>query len=325
MFTDIPTDKDYRNSAIECLIQAYDNIWSIDNSLNNDTPREEIWDYHQIVLRTGIVLIHQGVEGLMKAEVCKVSPLLLIDKKRSEWKTLPDSADESFSNAYTIAGDDLLRTFFACITPGSVPRDFLAHYEEVRTKRNKIAHGVSNDQLTPEYVLTLVLSSFTYLIGKDSFWASVLEKFYQHPGHEHDDFDLELEEMMQYNRMDHLHLFLKEAELKSHFSVDITARPYLCPDCTEKGEVTTKDGMTHPESKWAFLNPNLPDANNLSCIVCQMDFEVIREDCGYNGCKGNVKYLLEEADGSTEFKDIWVCLTCWHEEEKKSKDENLAG
>lgn len=316
MFTDIPTEEDYRNAAVECLIQAYDNIWNIDNTLNNETPREEIWSYHQIVLRTGIVLVHQGIEGLMKAEICKVSPLLLVDKKRSEWKTLPDSPNESFSDVYTIGGDDLLKTFFACIPPNSIPREFHNHYEEVRTKRNKIAHGVGSDQLSPEYVLNLTLWSFTYLMGKDSFWASVLEKFYRHPGHEYDDTDVEFDEMTQYNRMDHLKLFLGEAGLKHHFTVDITARPYLCPDCTENGEEITRKGMTHPESKWAFLNPNLPTSDNISCIVCQNSFDVVREDCGHNGCKGNVKYLIEEGGELDGAKNTWICLACWHEEEK---------
>lgn len=64
---------------------------------------------------TAVVLIHQGLEGLMKSEICKKTPLLLIDRKRSDWKTLPDSTDGSFSEMNTIGGDDLLRTFYACV------------------------------------------------------------------------------------------------------------------------------------------------------------------------------------------------------------------
>lgn len=84
MIKDIPNSDEYKDVAIECLIQAYNNIYNVDNTLNNETPREEIWEYNQIVLRTAIVLIHQGLEGLMKSEICKKTPLLLIDRKRSD-------------------------------------------------------------------------------------------------------------------------------------------------------------------------------------------------------------------------------------------------
>lgn len=314
MIKDIPNSDEYKDAAIECLIQAYNNIYNVDNTLNNETPREEIWEYNQIVLRTAIVLIHQGLEGLMKSEICKKTPLLLIDRKRSDWKTLPDSADESFSEMNTIGGDDLLRTFFACVNTKKINTDFLSHYEEIRIKRNKIVHGIGTEKLTPEYILILILDSFTYLLGKDSFWDAVSSKFYSHPGFRYEDSDIEWEDMIHYNRMEYLNLFIGKKELKKHFSIDITAREYLCPFCIEKAEMITEDGLKYPDSKWAFLNPNKPDSTNMSCIVCGTDFGVIREDCDKTDCKGNVKYLLED-DDTTE---TWVCLTCWNEEIKET-------
>ena len=313
MIQDIPQSDEYQYVAIECLIQAYNNIFYVDNSLNNETPREEIWDYNQIVLRTALVLIHQGIEGLMKSEICRKSPLLLIEKKRSEWKTLPNSTDESFSDFITIGGDDLLRTFYACVGAKKTHEVFLKHYEEIRIKRNKIVHGLGTEKLTPEYVLKLILRSFTYLLGKNSFWNSVSDKFYKHPGFEHDDSAIEWEDSFQYNRMEYLELFLGKKELKKHFSIDITARGYLCPFCTEKAEEITTDGIKRPDSKWAFLSPNKPNSTDMACIVCRTDFGVIRENCVMDGCKGNVKYLLED----DEEEETWVCLTCWNEEIKK--------
>lgn len=314
MIKGLPKPDEYQSVAIECLIQAFNNISSVDNALNNETPREEIWDYNQIVLRTTLVLIHQGVEGLMKSEICKKSPLLLIEKKRSEWRTLPNNPDESFSDFNTIGGDDLLKTFYACTGTKKIHKSFLKHYEEIRTKRNKIVHGLGTGKLTPEYTLKLILNSFTYLLGKDSFWLSVLGKFYSHPGFVHSDSEVEWEDTIQYNKMEYLDLFLGRKELKKHFSIDITAREYLCPFCTEKAEEITSEGMKRPDSKWAFLNPNNPDSTDMTCVVCQTDFGIIREDCLVEGCKGNVKYLLED----DEEEETWVCLTCWHEEIKKS-------
>ncbi|SMG15588.1 hypothetical protein [Sphingobacterium psychroaquaticum] len=314
MITGIPNANEYKQIAMECLIQAYNSIVSVDNALTNSTPREKIWEYNQIVLRSGLVLIHQGIEGLLKSEICKTSPLLLIEKKRGDWKTLPESADENFSELYTIGGEDLLRTYYACIGAKKVHEKFLQLYEEIRVRRNKIVHGIGNEKLTPEYILTLILDTFTYLLGKDSFWEAASSKFYQHPGFQYEDEDVEWEDMIHYNKMEHLSFFLGKKTLKKHFSVDITARPYLCPHCTEKSEIATKKGAKRADSKWAFLHPNDPLGTNLSCIVCQSDFGVLREDCGKDGCKGNVKYLIEDDDDS----ETYICLTCWHDETREA-------
>jgi len=127
----------------------------------------------------------------MKADICNESPLLLIDKKKGDWKTLPESSDEPFSEMFTIGGDELLKTYYACLAPEEIHPSFLQHFDEIRTKRNKIIHGLGEAELTPEYVLKLVLNSFTYLLGKDEFWDAVLDKFYRHPGFEYDDPDVE--------------------------------------------------------------------------------------------------------------------------------------
>lgn len=72
MITNMLKPSQYKVSEVECLIQAYDNVFKINNEL---TPRDRIWEYNQIVLRTSLILIHQGIEGLMKAKICEVPPL----------------------------------------------------------------------------------------------------------------------------------------------------------------------------------------------------------------------------------------------------------
>ncbi len=310
MITDIPKAEEYENSAIECLVQAYNNIIQVEKSNSKKIPKEELWKYNQIVLRTSIVLIHQGVECLMKSFICDESPLLLIDKKRVDWKTLPKSPNESFSDLYTIGGEDLLRTFYSCIEKDDELDDkFLGHYEEIRTKRNKIIHGIGEENLAPEYIINLILWSFTYILGKDSFWNAVLEKFDNHPGLKYNDEEIELEEVFQNHRIEYLKNLIGKAELKHHFQTDITSRAYYCPECTQYMNMMVGD---ETRSKWAFLNPNLPESESLNCIVCQIHFKVIREDCIKANCKGNVKYF---AQGKGLFQnDIKICLTCWNEE-----------
>ncbi|RZK26647.1 MAG: hypothetical protein EOO43_02180 [Flavobacterium sp.] len=310
MIKNLPNADEYRNSAIECLTQAYNSVEHVDNQITNVTSREDLWKYHQIVLRTSLVLIHQGIEGLMKSEICQVSPLLLLDKKRSDWKTLPESKDELFEDLYTIGGEELLRTFYACIDSKRVNRNFLDVYEEVRINRNKIVHGIGRNPIEPDSILKLILNTFTYLLGKDSMWSAISSKFYNHPGFMTEDEDIEWQESILYNRLEYLNFYLGIKELNKHFSLDLTSRAYLCPFCTESAEQITNEGIKRPDSKWAFLNPNNPKSRSMSCVVCQTDFGVVRKSCKNNDCKGNVKFLLEDEDlGENK---IWICLTCWH-------------
>lgn len=313
MIKDIPKAEEFEDVAIECLVQAYNNIVQVENTSNPLIPRDEVWKYNQIVLRTSIVLIHQGLEGLMKAFICDVSPLLLIGKKRGEWKTLPNSKNESFSDLETIGGEDLIRTFYACDYDNEISKDFIKHFEEVRVKRNKIIHGLGENDITPSYVLKLVLWSFTLLLEKDSFWGSVLDKFDNHPGLKHNDSGTEIEEIFQHKRLEYLYHLLGKGELKHHFSVDITSRPYHCPECSRYISIMT-DEETDKESlcKWAFLNPNTPDSTSLKCISCEVEFSIKRNNCKNENCNGNVKYYSEKGDA---FNDrTIVCLSCLNNE-----------
>jgi hypothetical protein len=315
MITEIPTPEEYEEVGKDCLIQAYDNIFQIDRLQTERTNRTVLWNYHQIVLRTAIILIHQGVESLLKSEIAKISPLLLIDDKRKEWQTLPKNSDKQFSELHTVGGEDLIRTYSAC-KEGSIDEKLLKHFNQIRIKRNKIIHGLGDGLLDPDEVLEFILWSFTYILGKDSFWDSLLNKLYRHPGFDNGELDYDWQVYSDFDRIEHLNLYLEKRRLKHHFSTDITARPYLCPDCTEKGEMITEKGILKPENKWTFLRPNEPSSTNVSCCVCLNKFEVIREDCILSECKGNVKNLLEEGD--EDEPDIWVCLTCWNEEDKNN-------
>ena len=326
MLTAVPRPDDYKNVGIECLIQAYKSIFSVDNSeMRPGVDRGDIWKYHVIVLRTSIVLIHQGIELLLKSEVAKKSPLLLIDQKRGEWKTLPNSGDESFTDLYTIAGNDLLRTFYACIPTASIDEAFIGHFEDIRVKRNKIVHSLGGEEIAPEDVLKLILWTFTYLLGQDSFWESVLDKFYKHPGHEVGDEELEFEEIQQYIHLDYLEGILGRGELNNHFQIDLKARRYYCPTCSARDGVLVKgDGTVeeYPSGKWAFLSPNAPDSTGLECLVCREHFEIERKDCAPSegeACKGNVIYLDEQGEtdedtGDVYEEDSYICLTCMRDQ-----------
>jgi hypothetical protein len=329
MLTNIPVANDYKNVGVECLVQAYKSIFSIDNGeLMPDVLREDIWKYNEIVLRTSIVLIHQGIESLLKGKIAEKSPLLIVDQKRAEWKTLPNSGDENFADLYTIAGNDLLRTFYACIPTNSINDDFVAHFENIRIQRNKIVHGIGGEAINPDEVLKLILWTFTYLLGQGSFWESYKEKFYSHPGHGVGYIELEDEEVQQYVHLEYLEAIIGKGELNNHFKVDFKARRYYCPDCTARGGVLVKgDGTVeeYPTGKWTFLLPNTPESTDVECLVCGEIFEVERQDCNSVeeiACKGNVIYLDEEGDkdektGEVFDEDSFICLTCMRSQKNK--------
>jgi hypothetical protein len=79
---------------------------------------EDIWNHHHGTLRTALILLHQAIEGLMKAVICETSPLLLIDKPRKDWPTLPHTDEKDFDSLYTIGGEALLTTF--CAVPSTI-------------------------------------------------------------------------------------------------------------------------------------------------------------------------------------------------------------
>ncbi|WP_428663469.1 hypothetical protein [Runella sp.] len=309
MITGIPTSDDYKAIGIECLLQAYTNIYEVDTSKTmKNVPRREMWGYHAIVVRTSIVLVHQGIESLLKAKIAETTPLLLIDQKRGDWKTMPNSSEQNFSDLYTISGEDLIRTYYACIIPGSVSEEFQAHFETVRIARNRIVHGVGGKLLSPDEVLKLILWTFTYLFGQDGFWACFKAKFDNHPGHDANADEIEEVEAFLYDNLDYLEFVLSKRELNRHFIIDITKRRYFCPECV--GGNIIKMGIDGPieASKWAFLSPNEPTSTAVYCLSCDQTSEVKREDCNQiikgKQCKGNVLYIENEAEETS------LCLTC---------------
>lgn len=321
MINNLPSADDYKDVAFECLIQAYKNICKVDNEeLDEEVDRAEIWTYNEIVLKTSVILTHQGIEALLKSKISEKTPLLLIEQKRANWKTLPNSDDCDFADLYTISGDELLRTFYATVNLDDYDSDFVNHFEEARVLRNRLVHGIGADTLYPEPVLILILKTFTILCGKDSFWTALQDKFYDHPAHLTGEPRFVFDEEQQYVHLEYLEALLGKGELNNHFEHNWKARRYLCPDCTgQEGVLVTDDGEVsqYPNFRYTFLKPNEPTSTNVNCIVCNQDFEVIRKDCDKDECKGNVIFInreeeeIDEDTGEVLEGPSYICLTCY--------------
>jgi hypothetical protein len=306
MITNTPTKSEFEKIAIENLTQAfnllfqvYDNYIDIDNkSVMEEVPIEDIWQHHHGTLRTTLILLHQAIEGLMKSIICETSPLLLIDKPRKDWPSLPLSDDKDFDSLYTIGGEALLTTF--CAVPTTIVRDneLINFIEEIRQKRNQAIHGTNIKGISAKYVIENVLKTFTIWFGEDAWHLELKQDLLENPLFGYFDFDYE--SAISYRFLDFVLFLIGKSALAKHLSVDIKRRSYFCPEC--------KHGIEHDfgtlKSKWAFLNPNGPTSTKLSCTNCHQTFDVIRQKCNIDRCKGNV--LFDDPD----FTGGFLCLTC---------------
>jgi len=232
MILDLPKAEDYFKAGCECLLQAYKNIYDVDNGYENmGIAKNELWEYNKIVLNTSLILVHQGVELMIKGIVCHESPLLLIDQKRREWKTLPNQKDVKFSNLYSISGEDLISTLYALENKVQNSVDFISHCRNVRELRNEIIHGPGKVDLTPENIVILVLKSFTFLEAKNAFWEFLLTRITEHPAFFNSDIIWETELVSELKHLDYLENLIGINELNNHFELDLKGRRYYCPYC----------------------------------------------------------------------------------------------
>lgn len=306
MIVNVPTRDDFKRIAIECLLQAYNLIYeadkevdvmSQDNVYYPDTSPQEfqenyslLWKHKQPVLRNAVILIQQSHESLMKAEIANVSPLLLLENKRTDWPTLHRHKDKDFNTFYTIGAESLLYTYNAVLTkPAS--EELIKFAEEVRILRNKIIHSVFNEPLYPRYIVGLILYTFTLFLGRDSWWESIRENLFTNPFY--GKIDKPFEEANLIEHLEDAERYFGRKELSNHFNQNLSNRGYYCPDC--KISLEREDGEIH--SKWAYLKPNTPTSRTIKCVCCLSEIEVSRTDCLSEDCRGNVLY-----------EDI--CLTC---------------
>lgn len=95
MIKNIPLKLDFEIVAKENLTQAFNLLFKVyvdyldyDEAIKEEVTIDNLWAHHNGTIRTSLILLHQAIEGLMKATICETSPLLLIDKPRKDWPTV---------------------------------------------------------------------------------------------------------------------------------------------------------------------------------------------------------------------------------------------
>lgn len=305
MITNLPNSNNFKQLARDCLIQTFNNLYQIFENYhfnksegNIDFEETELWRYHKGDLRTCLILVYQGLELYLKAEICKESPLLLIETSRNDWPTSPASIDKDFNELFTISGESLVRTFNA-LSVKEIEKNILnSTFERIRKRRNVVTHSSPNFAITPKELIqdsVLIISLFE---GRDKWWSLTKENNVDHPLFGYGDYDYELANLL-------LKLeFIKSKSgynfLNKYSSINLKSRRYHCPYCTRYlGDI----GYGSDDApKWTYLVPNSPTSTNVMCYGCQQSFKVARVKCGNESCNGNVVDI-----------DNWVCLTCFEE------------
>jgi hypothetical protein len=252
--------------------------------------KESDWHFHKGKLATVLVLLHQAIETVLKAEISGISPFLLIELPSHKWPTIPASGDKSFDELFTINSEALLRVFCATCRAGQDKEELVKIFEEIRIKRNKIVHGLHKDILRPEYLIKIQFDASKEFFN-DGLWKLMKVEERSHPLYN----DLENEDLITelYYRLKFINKYLPPKKYQDYLQIE--RRGYLCPECTG----TSQDW----DLKSVYLFPNEPTSTNGKCIICDTDFDLIRESCWIEKCKGNVIFQDKDTDAIT-------CLTC---------------
>lgn len=305
MITNQPSAKDFEEVTFQCLTQAFNLLYKVyqdyqgyDEDVQQDVEMNKIWMYNDGTIRTSVILLHQAVETFMKSVVCKTSPLLLIEKNRNDWPTLPNRTNKDFDSLYTISGESLLATFCAVESELEINEELIIFIEKIRQNRNKAIHGALKIGIKPNELIEDILKAFTYFFGKDSWFLHLSNFNFKNPLFGYYDWDIE--DTLSYEFLDFADFMIGRKKLNKFHSVNLTGRSYFCKICKD----TIDEDYDYLDSKWAFLKPNTPKSENLYCVNCNAEFNVIRESCRIENCKGNVLYYDKENEEN-------ICLTCY--------------
>lgn len=305
MITNKPTPKDFEKQETQYLHQAINLVFEKDQTqqdwIDNETLEAiefneiEYWKYHQGILNNSLTLLFLSLENFLKKEICSISPLLLLADEPKKWGAR--HKDKRFSDLYIYQFDDLL-SLYQELNLGRITSETSQVLDELRIKRNKITHGIIEENITPSYIIETLHTISLNVWGNKKWWSNFKKYELTEPLFGIYDADIEKAHLVKY-----IYFFISHIGKKKTgemLGVDLKQRNYYCPYCHRWAN---HDAYTY-ECNFAILKPNKPDSNNLYCIVCDKNYEVIRKPCCDEECPGNVIT-----------KDDAYCLTFYCEQE----------
>jgi hypothetical protein len=250
---------------------------------------EDYWNYHQGVLQNSLVLLFLSIENYLKMSICKITPLLLLEDAPRDWKTI--TTDRDFEKLFMKQFDDLFALYLE-LGLGKLDPKTISKLSTLKDNRNKIIHGVLQENITPQYIFGVISDFLTYLWNDGNWWAELKEHLFNEPLFGIYDTDFEQASVIKYIDCFVKYLGLKDAGVL--FGTNFKQRRYYCPSC----HYALNHDWDYSENKYAVLVPNTPKSEFLYCPVCDEKHKIMRMDCKGIECKGNV---IDE-DG--------LCLSC---------------
>jgi len=303
MIINIPKPEDFEKQSIQYLAQALNLIrdrdkeyieeWLSEMGPEDHISKKQYWEYHRGILNNSLTLLFLSLENYLKKEICTVSPFMLIAEEPTKWRSR--KTERPFSDLYILQFDDLL-VLFQELDLGVITDQTATKLEELRRKRNQITHGVSDPNITPEYVLEIFYTIAIHIWGPRIWWDQFKSYMYNEPFFGVFNADFETASITYYVEL--LVSYIGKKKTGDVLGVNLKQRNYYCPYC----QYNLNKDWDDSDSNYAILVPNKSDSNTLYCVVCDETHEVDRVKCVNKPCKGNVI-------GGDEY-----CLTCWCEQ-----------
>jgi hypothetical protein len=256
MIINLPRHNDYEKIGKDCILQALSVVYDTFEKKQD----EDTLTFNQRKLRNAIILIHQGVELLMKSEVSKKSPLLLIDNKRREWPTLPESKPKDFNDFNSLSGDDLLRTFFAVqeqYIDVNELKKYVEFYNALKADRNKLMHGIFDTKLEPCMIIYRCIGALAFFFEKTK-WIQVLKEDYSlNPDYANEEIGSDLYYLYRMLKFILANIALKK--LNEYLEYSLTQKRFYCDNCNDKMDVISET----LKADWTYVVDN-----TVHCMVC---------------------------------------------------------
>lgn len=301
-----PTPADFERQSIEYLVQFFNLILEKEkpwNRFSDDEPADEMWSYHQAILKNALTLLFLALENQLKKKICEVSPLLLLSENPSDWKTV--NKDKDFQDFHIRSFDDLI-TLYLELETKEIEQSVVQNLIVLRKKRNQITHAVFTETLTPKGLFEDFAMIVDNIWGERAWWEQFRKYTVDDP--EYGIYDENIENSWLSHNVEYLIDTLGKVTAGRILGVDFSQRRYHCPQC----HIYLNEAADNYVYKHAILEPNTPSSTTVFCVSCQTDFDVMRKNCNHHDCKGNVIYFLKDSI----YADGELCLTCggWQHE-----------
>lgn len=319
MIVNIPTPESLDDVALRLYFTAWSSIMRIRSDFDQtfppgDDPRPEkgAWknewtEYvagYQPELQAVCSIIQQSNELTLKSKICSISPYLLLLNSDPKFSTVP--RDVEFAEFRTLDAVDLPAAVNS-LSAKPLSDEFIQNYNQIRSVRNKIAHlGHAGHDFNLEELLGLLIRQYIEL-WSDRAWLKDRITFASRTGRAffHDGKHSSAESEVMYE-LPLIFAAIKKSAFKKLFGIDKSTRRYLCHACLSEARTSFSE-YDLDECKTAYLK----EESSMHCLMCGEDYEVKRQPCCVEGCKGNV---ISES----EYVGCDVCNTCGNEQHDES-------